>query len=315
MIVHKGTAHPGEHEPIVDEELFEQVQMKLAHNASGSSRRRKHRQPSLLTGKVFDGEGRAMTPSHASRPNRRYRYYVTRPDQVDGSPAWRVPAHDLEQLICRTLAGRLAEKGFLLDLQGESEVEAAQLQQTMARADLAAATLRSGTDHERIDVIGALVRRIDLAEESIVIKLCPSGVGETLGTLPPGSNVPALTITVRAVRIRRGQQMRLVVPGPEPDNQPPAARRDDRLIALMAEALQARELVLAHTGSSLNSLARAHGRCRTRLGNLVALSCLAPDIVSAIVEGRQPAALTARRLGSIVLPPQWAEQRRVLGFG
>ena len=109
--------------------------------------------------------------------------------------------------------------------------------------------------------------------------------------------------------------MRLVVPGPEPDNQPPAARRDDRLIALMAEALQARELVLAHTGSSLNSLARAHGRCRTRLGNLVALSCLAPDIVSAIVEGRQPAALTARRLGSIVLPPQWAEQRRVLGLG
>jgi len=35
MIVHKGKAHPGEHKPIVDEQLFEQVQAKLADNASG----------------------------------------------------------------------------------------------------------------------------------------------------------------------------------------------------------------------------------------------------------------------------------------
>jgi len=120
MIVHKGKAHPGEHEPIVDEQLFEQVQAKLADNASGSSRRRRHRQPSLLTGKLFDGDGHAMTPSHASRPNKRYRYYVTRPDQVDGAPAWRVPAHDLEQLVCREVAERLAERGIILDLSGDA---------------------------------------------------------------------------------------------------------------------------------------------------------------------------------------------------
>ena len=90
---------------------------------------------------------------------------------------------------------------------------------------------------------------------------------------------------------------------------------DEKLVALISEAHEARQLVLAHPDKSIASIATKHGRCRTRLGNLVALSCLAPDIVSAIVEGRQPAALTARRLGSIVLPPQWAEQRRVLGLG
>jgi len=35
MIVHKGKAHSGEHEPIVEEQLFEQVRTKLADNASG----------------------------------------------------------------------------------------------------------------------------------------------------------------------------------------------------------------------------------------------------------------------------------------
>ena len=317
MIVHKGEAYPGEHKPIVDEELFEYVQMKLADNASGSSRRRSHREPSLLTGLVFDGEGRAMTPTHSGKSvkTRRYRYYVTRPDLVDGSPAWRVPAHDLEQLVCRTLAGRLMEPGFLLDLQGEEELEAAQLQQAMARADLAAATLRSGADGKRIELVAALVERIALGEDCIAVILSPARLAETLGTSRPSSEIPALTIKAGAMRIRRGQQMRLVVPGPEPVNAPPPVRRDDRLIALVAEALQARELVLAHADRSLNSLAAEHGRCRTRLGKLVALSCLAPDIVTAIVEGRQPASLTARALNDISLPPEWAEQRRVLGFG
>ena len=316
MIVHKGTAHSGEHAAIVDEELFEQVQKMLADNASGSSRRRKHRQPSLLTGKLFDGEGRAMTPSHASRPTKRYRYYVTRPDQVDGSPAWRVPAHDLEQLVCCGLAGRLAEREFILDLQGDSEIEAAQLQKGMATADLAASTLRSGADDARIEMLGTLVQRVDLAEDGVLITLCAAGVTGTFGTAPaPEPHMPALTITMRAARMRRGKQMRLVVPRPAAVCAPPPVQRDGRLIALVTEALQARELVLAHPGRSTASIASEHGRCRTRLAKLVELSCLAPDIVTAIVEGRQPETLTARRLSAASLPLEWAEQRRALGFG
>jgi len=316
MIVHKGKAHPGEHEPIVDEQLFEQVQAKLADNASGPSRRRRHRQPSLLTGKLFDGDGRAMTPSHASRPNKRYRYYVTRPDQVDGAPAWRVPAHDLEQLVCQQVAERLSEHGLILDLSGDDDVHAAQLHQTMAKADLTAATLRSGADEQRIALLGTLVQRIGLGEDSVSIALCPVGLGETLGTASPlQSDVPALTISVAAGRVRRGQQMRLVVPGPKKESQPAPVRRDERLVALMAEALQARELVLAHPERSIASIAAEHGRCRTRLAKLVGLSCLAPDLVTAILEGRQPEALTARRLSGIALPMDWAKQRRELGFG
>jgi hypothetical protein len=64
--------------------------------------------------------------------------------------------------------------------------------------------------------------------------------------------------------------------------------RDDSLIALLAEAQAARELIAAQPDLSLNSIASQAGRCRTRLGKLVALSCLAPGIVTAIVEGRQP---------------------------
>jgi hypothetical protein len=45
------------------------------------------------------------------------------------------------------------------------------------------------------------------------------------------------------------------------------------------------------------------------------LAALAPDITAAIIEGRQPADLTAKRLRDLPdLPLDWAEQRRMLGF-
>ncbi|MFY9351468.1 MAG: hypothetical protein WAO77_14095 [Sphingobium sp.] len=90
-------------------------------------------------------------------------------------------------------------------------------------------------------------------------------------------NQPIL-IDLPVVKVRRGHQIRLVIPGPDALMAEPP-RRDERLVALIAEAHAARKLVLAHPDRSLNALAAAHGRCRTRLGRLVALSCLAPDII------------------------------------
>lgn len=65
---------------------------------------------------------------------------------------------------------------------------------------------------------------------------------------------------------------------------------------MIAKAYTARKIILAAPEQSIASIAASHGRCRTRLGKLAALSCLAPDIITAIVEGRQPASLTARTL-------------------
>ena len=46
---------------------------------------------------------------------------------------------------------------------------------------------------------------------------------------------------------------------------------------------------------------------------IMPLAFLAPDIVQAIYEGRQPADLKVKAL-SANLPLEWTEQRRALGF-
>src|SRR5260370_23254214 len=77
-IVHKGQHYPGEHVPIIDQPLWDEVQAMLATNAveRRSGGRMKH--PSLLAGLLFDSEGHRMTPTHAIKKGTRYRYYVSR---------------------------------------------------------------------------------------------------------------------------------------------------------------------------------------------------------------------------------------------
>ena len=76
-IVHKGQFHPGEHTPIVDQPLWDAVQEQLAGNTARHRCGGRTRQPSLLTGMLFDGDGNRMTPSHAGKKGTHYRYYIS----------------------------------------------------------------------------------------------------------------------------------------------------------------------------------------------------------------------------------------------
>jgi len=110
-ISHKGQIHSGDHEPIVERELFDAVQALLQ---SGAVRRKlKHAgTPYLLKGKLFDTAGNRMTPSHSVKKGVRYRYYVSHAI-LSGRPkaagrVGRVSAPDLERLIEGFLKTRFA---------------------------------------------------------------------------------------------------------------------------------------------------------------------------------------------------------------
>ena len=101
-IVHKGQSHPGEHTPI-DQLLWDAAQAQLAGNTAERNSGTRTRQPSLLTGMLFDANGNPMTPSHAVKQGTRYRYYVSRPliikDQTKSSAGLRIPAEEIEPLV------------------------------------------------------------------------------------------------------------------------------------------------------------------------------------------------------------------------
>ena len=313
MIIHKKDCFEGEHEAIVPEELWNEVQATLTRRAQGPSRRLKARHPSLLVGKVVDGEGRAMTTSHATKPGVRYRYYVTRPDLLDGTPAWRVSAHDLEQMVCNRLAELLVDARALRRLLGDQGDDAQVLNAIIEAGDVMAAQLRSGSAAARHSIIAPTVELVALRSDDIIITVIPANLLGSLGCSSQGSTeLDPLHISCPATRVRKGHQLRLIIPAATAPA--PSPLRDEKLVALVADAHAARQLVAANPGKPIAAIAKAEGRCRSRLTQLLGLSCLAPDIVTAIVEGRQPTSLTARALAGAELPLAWPEQRAALGF-
>ena len=66
----------GEHDPILDRDLFEAVQAKLAANATARQVQLKG-SPAVLDGRIFDDRGNRMSPSHSNKLGVRYRYYVS----------------------------------------------------------------------------------------------------------------------------------------------------------------------------------------------------------------------------------------------
>jgi hypothetical protein len=98
------------------------------------------------------------------------------------------------------------------------------------------------------------------------------------------------------------------------DTTPIADRTDRKLVSLIAEAMEVRDLVLASPELSLNQLGKREGRCRTQLGKLFRLSWLSPRIMEAIIDGHQPPRFDRRVLLEADLPVCWQAQERMLGF-
>ena len=65
---------------------------------------------------------------------------------------------------------------------------------------------------------------------------------------------------------------------------------------------------------SAGELAEAEGVTRSFVNRLLRLTLLAPDIVEAILEGRQPKAMQLEEL-TRTMPSGWAEQRESVAIG
>ena len=73
---------------------------------------------------------------------------------------------------------------------------------------------------------------------------------------------------------------------------------------------------LLRDGLSVRELARQENLNSSYVSRIIRLAFLAPEIVTAILKGRQPIELTAEKLvRNSRLPLCWAEQRQQLGFG
>jgi site-specific DNA recombinase len=310
-IAHKGARYPGQHEAILDRETWDSVQDQVRtqapdrHGPATGLR-------SPLIGKVFDEAGHGLTPSHATKAGRRYRYYVSCPlvtETAEQAPGGRrVPASQLEHLIAIEAATMLAEPEAVAAVLENAGLEPENVPAALATAERLRDDLES--DAARGEVLAALVNRIELSpiRLRVILSAAPL-VPSTREALDPQEAVLVRDVPLR-IR-RRGVEMRLVIEGPSAGRTTP----DPVLLKEIRRAHRCFEALVSGQVRSVAELATVEGISDRYVSSLLPLAFLAPDIVEAIASGRQPPDLTAHRLiRTPELPTAWAAQKQLLGI-
>src|SRR5262249_53766974 len=145
QIAHKGQLYPGQHPALIDDETWAAVRDQLVANAGRHRRKARAAEPSLLAGLLYDASGGRLTPSHAVKKGRRYRYYISavpiaeaRRDRVQN---WRLAAREIEDAVITILVDALHSPTTLLDRVGTADMSGDQIRRLLGRARRFAAML------------------------------------------------------------------------------------------------------------------------------------------------------------------------------
>jgi hypothetical protein len=314
-IAHRGQLYLGQHQALIADETWTAVRSQLAGNAGDHQRKAKATEPSVLAGLLVDAQGARLTPSHAVKKGRRYRYYVSAAliteAGTDRTQSWRLAAQEIEDSVIRILVDALTSPARLLERLSTTGMPSEQVRKLLGRVGRLAAALR-GSSAERAKVIRELVEQVRIDEETIIIKVRPGAL--LGGDVPSGaSDEPSDSTIELAAAVdfkRRGIETKLVLPGLT--RQDYGSRGNPALIKSIARGRAWFEELASGRARSLQELAKRDGITRRYIRRLVGLSFLSPQLVEAILQGRQPVELTATRLTELDLPLDWAEQHKLL---
>ncbi|WP_165938365.1 recombinase family protein [Parafrankia sp. BMG5.11] len=298
-IVHKGQVYEGEHEAIVDEDMWDAVQAQLNEKAPPRKRPTNDPQQAMLRGLLTDPHGRPMVPTYATKRSRRYAYYETRKDlaRPGDPPATRFVQGQLERHLVVQLTQLLEDEHALRRLSGIEE--AGRLRTMFETGRLLACRL--AIQGSRETALQDLISAMQVCAERIEVVLNSDALAVGTGRELNWSIALPDRKPFREARLRINAEDK-------------GSSLDNKLVQLIADALEARQLVISNPGLSINQVAHKEGRCRKQLTKLASVSWLSPRIVESIAAGTQPKAINRTLLLETTLPTDWANQEALLGF-
>ncbi len=180
LAVHKGTAYPGEHAAIIDQDTWDKVHSILSENSRHRGAVTREQSPALLKGLVFGPRGHAMTPSHAKKNGRKYRYYVTTDVIKQGPeacPIRRLPAGEIEAAVVGWLRTTLRAPELIVRtwkaVRQEESVPEAEIIEALRELDPLWAELFPA---EQARIVRLLVQRVDVGEQTLTVRLRAEGL-------------------------------------------------------------------------------------------------------------------------------------------
>jgi site-specific DNA recombinase len=324
-IRHRDQWYVGEHQGIVPRNLWDKVQARMTSNRKKRRQHIRERSSSLLTGLLADANGNRYTPSFTFKKGRKYRYYVSQlaiknPATKLNGPI-RLPAREIESRVSERLLSFLKSDAEVFDRLGAAAESPAASGQLVAAAKKLGVSWPARRSDELRDLLVSFVRRVIIQESNIEVLISRADLREVLEqgddfvpTDRPRKSVhpdDLICLAIEAKLKRSGGEVHLVVP-PNPSEVSPH-QPNASLMKAVARARGWYERVLEGKSSDQRSLTLHAGVTERYIGKVFGCAFLAPDIVEAILEGRQPRDLSFKKLCSNI-PLSWIEQRKQFGF-
>lgn len=311
QISHKGETFPGQHPAIIEASVWQLVQARLRANLQGERRHTNTIEPSLLAGLLFDQKGNRLTPSHARKRAKRYRYYVHRPKNGESNdPArrgLRWPAQELDDAILGALDRFLHDQGRLVELMGQ--IQPAKIAFCLAQGKRLAEQLSCGSSQDKIEMLNRIVSRIAVCKDYIEIAVRLNAICREGPMHAPEDSTVSVTVPIELKRC--GMVVRLLIRAPGDENLVP----DQTMVALLAKANAWLQLLISGDADSVLTIAKREKVTTSYVTRLIHLGCLSPDIVERILRGQHSPDLYATRLiRQAPLPLDWHEQKKNLGM-
>lgn len=147
--------------------------------------------------------------------------------------------------------------------------------------------------------------RVSVSREAVTAKFDLASLAAWVSVDLGGSETIALSIAASQTTWGHEPRLKLDPPVGAPAN-------DLNLVQLIARGFAERDQLLAMTQDEVRAMPGTQLR---HLERIARLAYLAPDIVKAILDGRQPRQVTARSLSRLgALPLAWSDQHKLLGF-
>jgi site-specific DNA recombinase len=311
-IEHNGVIYPGQHPAIIEKNLWDKVQLKIAENRQAPHEYLQTARPNILAGLLYDGKGNRFYTARAQKGSKCHRYYATKikgknARKGDNRPV-RLSASKVEDLVLSQMTLLLRSSKRLMDLfvgVDTLPAEARYIVETIQDWSAAATPVRIQ------GILRTVLKRVIVEREQIEIQVNKQALRRTiLGLEYPTENISShieiLTIDVTA-QLRSAGVTRIAIPPCGPDQKP---HFSSSLIRSIATAHDWVDRILSGEILTQRAIATRTGLAERDIHRLIRLAFIAPDITECILNGGQ-----SQQLSSATwlkgAPMDWQEQRKV----
>ncbi len=317
----KGEVYDGQHDAIISEEIFNQAQSVLNTNPKYRQRKSKNDRPYLLKGLLKDPKGYSLTPTYSKKKDKIYRYYVSThaiKTTYDNCPLKTISAPFLEEIIMEQVRRSLTNVEWVQRIQQQdTALKLPDIRKALKNFDMMWAELFPA---EQARIIQLVIDNILVHPDKIIITFHPSGMLSVLHQFMPdlknhGDIDDPMVIEIPVQFQRKAKRKRITTPDGRNVVDMSNENIDDALIKAIARAHRWQEMLDTREAKSIADIANQEGLPKSYASQVIKLTELAPDITSAILEGKQPTTLQLKDLIKAgPLPLNWNEQRTQLGF-